>query len=101
MWQKIAIPLYWSLLPKLGNSNLPEQTLALQQVLPLFKEYKVIVLGDREFCSVDAGILAGDNGCVFLFEAQKKSLYRNRKLNLATLRQIRNSTGNIFVFLHE
>jgi hypothetical protein len=42
-------------LPKLGNSNLFEQTLALQQVLPLLKEYKVIVLGDREFCSVDLG----------------------------------------------
>jgi hypothetical protein len=43
------------LLPKLGNSNLSEQTIALQQVLPLFKEYKVIVLGYREFCSVDLG----------------------------------------------
>ena len=27
----------------------------LQQVLPLFSEYKVIVLGDREFCSVNLG----------------------------------------------
>jgi len=43
---------------KLGNSNLQEQILALEQVIPLLKEYKVIVLGDREFCSVDAGILA-------------------------------------------
>jgi hypothetical protein len=55
IWQKRAIPLYWYLLPKLGNSNLEEQTLALQQVLPLLKEYKVIVLGEREFCSVDLG----------------------------------------------
>ncbi len=55
LWQKRAIPLYWCLLPKLGNSNLKEQTLALQQILPLFKEYKVIVLGDRKFCSVDLG----------------------------------------------
>jgi len=55
IWQKRAIPLYWSVLPKLGNSNLQEQTVALQQVLPLLKEYKVIVLGDREFCSVDLG----------------------------------------------
>src|SRR4028118_584279 len=50
LWQRRAIPLYWCLLPKLGNSNLSEQTLALQQVLPLLKKYKVIVLGDREFC---------------------------------------------------
>jgi len=55
IWERRAIPLYWSLLPKLGNSNLEEQTLVLQQVLPLFKEYKVIVLGEREFCSVDLG----------------------------------------------
>jgi len=40
IWQKRAIPLYWCLLPKLGNSNLEEQTLALQQVLPLLKKYK-------------------------------------------------------------
>ena len=49
------------MLHKLGNSNLLEQSLALEQVLPLLKEYKVIVLGDgvppspvlRELCSVD------------------------------------------------
>ena len=55
IWQKRAIPLYWCLLPKLGSSNLQEQTQALEQVLALFKEYKLIVLGDREFCSVDLG----------------------------------------------
>ena len=75
IWQKRAIPLYWCLLPKLESSNLPEQTLALEQVLPLFKEYKVIVLGEREFCSVDARILAQNNGCIFLFKAEKESLY--------------------------
>jgi len=91
--------LYWLLLPKLGNSNLSEQILALQQVLPLFKEYKIIVLGDgvpprklREFCSVDAGILAQGNGYIFLFEAQKKLLSQNRKVNVATLRPIRSHT---------
>ena len=75
IWQKRAIPLYWCLLPKLGSSNLQEQTLALEQVLPLFKEYKLIVLGDREFCSVDARILAHSNGCIFLFKAEKQSFY--------------------------
>jgi len=55
IWKKRAIPLYWSLLPKSKNSNLEEQTTNLQQILPLFSEYKVIVLGDRKFCSVDLG----------------------------------------------
>jgi hypothetical protein len=85
------------LLPKLGSSNLQEQTLALEQILPLFKEYKVIVLGDgvgpspvlREFCSADARILPQDNRCIFLFKAQKESLPGNRKFNRATFRPVR------------
>jgi hypothetical protein len=36
IWERRAIPLYWSLLPKLGSSNFEEQTTNLQQVLPLF-----------------------------------------------------------------
>jgi len=71
IWKKRAIPLYWCLLPKLGNSNLSEQTLALQQVLPLFKEYKFIVLGDREFCSVDLGSWPGAMGVSFCLRLKK------------------------------
>ncbi len=52
VWEKRAIPIYFELLPKLGSSNLAEQQAAIGQVLPLFKTYKTVVLGDREFCSV-------------------------------------------------
>jgi hypothetical protein len=86
IWEPRAIPLYWSLLPKLGSSKFEEQTTSLQQVLPLFSEYKVIVLGDREFCSLDARILAVAKGCVFLLKTEEESLYRNRTLSLATVR---------------
>lgn len=55
IWEKRAIPIYFELLPKLGNSNFSEQQAALFRVLPLFKEYKTVVLGDREFCSVMLG----------------------------------------------
>jgi len=48
---KRAIPIYFELLSKLGSSNSLQKT-ALMKVLPLFKEYKIVVLGDREFCSV-------------------------------------------------
>ena len=47
-----AISVYFELLPKLGSSNFTEQKRVFSQVLPLFKKYKIIVLGDREFCSV-------------------------------------------------
>lgn len=52
VWDKRAFPVYFSLLPKLGNSNLDEQTKILSKVLPLFENYKICVLGDREFCSI-------------------------------------------------
>ncbi len=71
IWQRRAIPLYWSLLPKLGNSNFSEQILILQQVLPLFREYKVIVLGEREFCSVDLGNWLKAMGVSFCLRLKK------------------------------
>lgn len=55
IWNKRAIPIYFELLPKLGNSNFLSQKAALIKVLPLLKQYQIIVLGDREFCSVTLG----------------------------------------------
>jgi hypothetical protein len=66
-----AIPLYWSLLPKLGNSNFESQTTNLEQVLQLFSEYKAIVLGDRKFCSVDLENLLKENGVSFCLRLKK------------------------------
>jgi hypothetical protein len=45
----MKVVLYLCLLPKLGSSNLQEQTLALEQVLPLFKEYKIIGVADLRY----------------------------------------------------
>ncbi|WP_154655930.1 IS4 family transposase [Fortiea contorta] len=52
IWDKRAIPIYFSLLPKLGSSNLTEQQKILSPVIAILKDYKICVLGDREFCSV-------------------------------------------------
>jgi hypothetical protein len=71
IWERRAIPLYWSLLQKLGSSNFEEQTTNLQPVLPLFSEYKVIVLGDREFCSIEARILAEGKGVSFCLRLKR------------------------------
>jgi len=84
------------LLPKLGNSNLEEQILALQEVLPLFKEYKIIVLADslrhsfasREFCSVDVGILAQGSGYIFCLRLKKNYCLETEKLMWRRLYQL-------------
>lgn len=53
VYNKRAIPLYFKLLPKKGNSNLTAQQEVLDPVISLLKDYKLVVLGDREFCNVD------------------------------------------------
>lgn len=47
-----AIPIYCHRLNKLGSSNLSEQQAVLMPVLALLKEYSLVILADREFCSV-------------------------------------------------
>lgn len=50
--QKRAIPVYWLLLTKRGCSNLGEQKKLIPPLLRLFKGYRMLVLGDREFHSI-------------------------------------------------
>jgi Transposase DDE domain len=52
IWHKRAIPIYIIRLNKLGSSNLKEQQQVLTPVLQLLKSHKIVILGDREFCSV-------------------------------------------------
>jgi len=53
IWSRKAIPLAWRLLPHLGNCNQEEQESVLSPILERLKEYEIVVLGDREFCSLD------------------------------------------------
>jgi hypothetical protein len=55
IWNHRAWPIYWTLLDKKGSSNLAEQTTILLKVIQFLEGYKVVVLGDREFCSPKLG----------------------------------------------
>ncbi len=55
----------------MGNSISELQITNLQQVLPLFSEYKVIVLRDRKFCSVDLGNWLRKKGVSFCLRLKK------------------------------
>lgn len=69
VWNQRAISLNWQILlrkdekfwgelflPKLSrNSNFAQQQALFTTVLLLLKNYKVTVLGDREFCSFELG----------------------------------------------
>lgn len=55
IWERRALPIYWELLPKQGNSNFEKQVEAIGKLLQIFLDYKIVVIGDREFCSVKLG----------------------------------------------
>ena len=71
IWDKRAFPVYFTLLPKLGSSNLTEQQSILSKVIPIFKNYKVCVLGDREFCSVKLANYLQGLGIYFCLRLKK------------------------------
>ena len=66
-----AIPVYFEFLSKLGSSNFDEQKNFISQILSLFKEYKVILLGDREFCSIKLANWVRDQGLMFCLRLKK------------------------------
>jgi uncharacterized membrane protein len=51
IWKKRALPIYWLILSKKGSSNFYEQVATIRPVLKLLKNYKLVVIGDREYRS--------------------------------------------------
>ena len=70
-----AIPVYFFLLPKKGNSNLIQQKQVLEPALSILQDYKVIVLGDREFCGVELAKWLSQEQKVYLSLRLKKNEY--------------------------
>lgn len=54
-WGTHAIPIYWQFLKRKGNSSFRQQKQVLFPVLRWLHSYPVLVLGDREFHSVQLG----------------------------------------------
>ncbi|MDB9419533.1 hypothetical protein PN467_03095 [Microcystis aeruginosa CS-563/04] len=55
IYDKRAMPIYWEILDKKGSSNLEEQQRVLEKILTVLSGHKIVVLGDKEFCSVSLG----------------------------------------------
>lgn len=71
VWDKRAFPIYFELLPKLGSSNINEQKTTISKILPIFKDYKICILGDREFCSVKLGNWLREQNVSFCLRLKK------------------------------
>lgn len=73
---KRALPVSWILLDKQGSSNLGEQKKFLKPVLKLLKSYPVVVIGDREFQSVQLGKWLDERGIAFILRQKKGTSLR-------------------------
>ena len=71
VWGTHALPLYWEVLQQPGNSDLKTQKRLLSTVLPLFKNYPVLVLGDREFHSPKLASWLDSQGISFALRQKK------------------------------
>lgn len=77
IYQKRAFPIFWMILAKKGASNLREQQIILRPVIKLFKTYKIVIVGDREFHSVELAQWIRQQGVKFVLRQKKDTKYRH------------------------
>jgi hypothetical protein len=94
IYQKRAFPIFWILLQKKGSSNLREQQTVLRPVIKLFKTtHKVVIIGDREFHSVDLAQWIHRQGVKFVLRQKKDTSFRQKKQKFKSLSTVKIAPG--------
>ena len=77
--QKRAFSIFWTLLDKKGASNLAEQQQVLRPVIRLLKRYKLIIIGDREFHSIELAQWLHRQHLSFVLRQKCSTTFRRKK----------------------
>ena len=85
IWKKRALPIYWLLLSKKGSSNFYEQVATIRPVLRLLKEYKLVVIGDREYRSTAFAIWLNKQKIFFILRLNKNTKIKPRSKKYQSL----------------
>ena len=88
IYQKRALPIFWCLLEKAGSSNLIEQQKVLRPVIRLLKQYKLVVIGDREFQSVELANWPHTKNISFIFRQKQSTTFRQKRQKFQPLNSI-------------
>lgn len=88
IWQKRAWPVYWDFMPKKGSSNLAQQKAVLRPALRLFKHYQIVVVGDREFHSVELANWLAQEKAYFALRQKQGTYIKQKSQNYHRLSQI-------------
>lgn len=100
IWQKRAWPVYWDFMPKKGSSNLAQQKAVLRPALRLFKHYQIVVVGDREFHSVELANWLAQEKAYFALRQKQGTYIKQKSQNYHRLSQIGLAPG-VKLFLTE
>jgi hypothetical protein len=96
--QKRAFPIFWTLLDKRGASNLVEQQQVLRPVMRLLKRYKLVIVGDREFHSIELAQWLHRQRLSFVLRQKYSTTFREKKQPFQSLDTIPVQPGIHFFY---
>jgi hypothetical protein len=88
IWNKRAWPIYWQFLDHKGSSNLAQQQALLGPVFRLLKSYDIVVIGDREFRSVELAYWLKQKKVYFALRLKQGSYIKLRDENYQKLKEL-------------
>jgi hypothetical protein len=88
IYKKRALPIFWVLLEKDGSSNLAEQQKALRPAIRLLKKYKLVLVGDREFHSIELASWLQQENVSFVLSQKKDTTFRQKRRDFQPLSSI-------------
>jgi hypothetical protein len=88
IYQKRAFPIFWTLLDKQGASNLAEQQQVLRPVIRLLKKYKLVIIGDREFHSIELAQWLHSQHLSFVLRQKGNTTFREKRQPFQALNTI-------------
>lgn len=88
IYKKRALPIFWVLLEKDGSSNLEEQQKVLRPVIRLLKKYKLVMVGDREFHSIELASWLQSQNISFVLRQKQSTTFREKKREFQPLSSI-------------
>jgi hypothetical protein len=94
IWNKRALPIYWLLLAKKGSSNFYEQVATIRPILKLLKDYKLVVIGDREYRSTALALWLTKKKIDFILRLNKNTKIKPRFKKYQSLNSLNIKPGD-------
>ncbi len=88
IYSKRAWPIYWNFLDKRGSSNLAEQQALLRPAIRMLKGYDYVVLGDREFHSVELANWLDEQNVAFALRQKVDTYIKQQGQDFQQLNQL-------------